>query len=202
MADQDRSKFLLSSEALPKVEIPEALEHARREFRLPEALARGGTSEKSSPTPETEAATVEGSTPSSAAAELDEGGDTESVDKGGDAATSAAKGDAATGAAKGDAAQIAAKGDAAESAASGPSARGPGRKRPDSTLRFKEPTLGWFRAGDDLAEEEESDDYEPSARKRGPVYFVAAAVLVVLVVLVALAIWHLNVALAIWQLGR
>ncbi len=43
--DDKRSKYLLSKEALPKIDIPRKSEHARREFALPAALRGGRPSE-------------------------------------------------------------------------------------------------------------------------------------------------------------
>jgi len=159
MADKDRSKFLLSAEAVPKVEIPKAADHELREFRLPGAMRSlprreavrdprptGGGEAHAEPLPSESAG---GGQPSPARPE-----------------------DAR-----------------AEQPSDG--ARGAVAGRADSTLRFKDRTLGWFRAGEELEEEEASDEYEPEeagARRALPV----AVAIVALLVAIALVIWQLS----------
>lgn len=163
MADKDRSKFLLSAEALPKVVIPKASEHRLREFRLPGALESGLASKPASARP-LEPADARPAQPSATPAPVIAGP--------ADPAAGAASAETST-------SPEASAGERAD------------ERRADSTLRFKDRTLGWFRAGDDLEDEQESVEYEVEAPSRRRAIALAAAIAALLVA-VAIAIWQLS----------
>ena len=163
MGDKDRSKFLLSKDALPKVVVPETSEHPVRQFRMPSALKSGPVEQPaeaaSSATPAETAATgaapaaKESPSPPSAAPPRK---------------SKPAKGSAAA--------------DAVEGKAGHDRPTGKG-KRADSTMRFRDRTLDWFRTGDDLAERPESEEYESEEPLKGSraIFVVAAIALLALV---------------------
>jgi len=176
MADKDRSKFLLSKQALPKVEIPKASAHKKRAFELPASVQRGAAgaprpAQRVDPAPAAAPAPPEVVPAEPAAPPAEHPSEAE-------ARPSA------------EAEDTAASESAPPADAAGDTPAGKG-KRADSTLRFKDRTLGWFRVGDELDEEEESDEYEAeeTVDRRAALWVAVGAVVLI------------SAALALWQLS-
>ncbi len=198
-AESDRSKRLLSRDALPVIEVPRSAPHQIREFRLPAGLsgpiARPAPTREPGPAASEAAGAPDRAQPTDAEASGEGRGKAEEKKE----RAKAEKKERAKAEEKKERAKADEKKERTEVAGTERTEPGGKKKRADSTARFGDRTLEWLREGDELADEERAgaspdDEGEPTATDAGRRSY--GALWIGLVIAIAAA-----AALVLWQLS-